>query len=251
MAADDNSVLRRAALILDVFDGTAPVLSLGDLVDGTGLPKSTVHRLADQLVELSWLERVAGGYRVGLRLFEVGGLAERRKRLVDRSAPYLQQLSAVTGWAVHLGVLHDTDVIYLLKLPIKGLAVPTRDGGRMPAHCTGLGKAMLAWSSDDQVDRVVGAGLERRTPTTIVDPGAFRSELAAIRERGVAYDRDEACAGLSCVAAPIRGSGRAIGAISVTGFSGRFDFESVEAKVRGAAAGIWRDLFGSPRADVA
>jgi DNA-binding IclR family transcriptional regulator len=148
-------------------------------------------------------------------------------------------------------VLHDTDVVYLQKLPIKGLEVPTRDGGRMPAHCTGLGKAMLAWSPDEQVERVIDTGLERRTATTIVDPAAFRAELAAIRDRGVAYDRDEACPGLSCVAAPIRGSGRAIGAVSVTGFSGRFDFASVELKVRAAAVAIWRDLFGSPRADVA
>jgi DNA-binding IclR family transcriptional regulator len=251
MAADDNSVLGRAALILDAFDGSAPELALGDLIARSGLPKSTVHRLAHQLVDLGWLERRTGGYRVGLRLFEVGGLADRRKRLVERSGPHLQELSATTGWAVHLGVLDATDVIYLLKLPIKGLDVPTRDGGRMPAHCTGLGKAMLAWSPGEQIDRVVAGGLERRTPTTIVDPIAFRAELAAIRDRGVAYDRDEACPGLSCVAAPIRGSGRAVGAVSVTGFSGRFDFRSVEAKVRVAATGIWRDLFGSPRSDVA
>lgn len=212
---------------------------------------STVHRLADQLVDLGWLERAGGGYRVGLRLFEVGGLAERRKRLAERAGPYLQQLSAVTGCGVHLGVLRDTEVVHLVKLPIKGLELPTRDGGRMPAHCTGLGKAMLAWASDDQVQRVIDAGLAPRTPATIADPVGFRRELAAIRDRGVSYDRDEACVGVSCVAAPIRSSGRAIGAVSVTGLSGRFDFAAIEPQVPKVACVIWRDLFGPSRADVA
>lgn len=251
VVVDDNSVLRRAALILDAFDGTEPVLPLTDLILRTGLPKSTAHRLADQLVHLGWLERVAGGYRVGLRLFEVGGLAERRKRLAECAGPYLHQLSTSTGWGVHLGMLLDAEVVYLAKLPIKGLELPTRDGGRMPAHCTGLGKAMLAWAPEDQMARLVSKGLERRTPATIVDPQALEQELAAIRERGVAYDRDEACVGVSCIAAPIRGSGRAIGAVSVTGFSGRFDFAAVEPQVRKAAAVIWADMFGPSRADVA
>jgi DNA-binding IclR family transcriptional regulator len=249
MGADDNSVLGRAALILDAFDGTDPVLSLGDLIARSGLPKSTVHRFADQLVDLGWLERSVGGYRVGLRLFEVGGLAERRKRLAEVAGPHLHELSAATSWAVHLGVLPDTEVVYLVKLPVRGLEVPTRDGGRMPSYCTGLGKAMLAWAPEEQVERVIEAGLERRTPSTIVNPDAFREELAAIRDLGVAYDRDEACDRVSCVAAPIRGSGRAIGAVSVTGVTGHFDFGAIESNVRRTATAIWADLFGPTRAE--
>src|SRR5690606_4751447 len=103
VTSDDNSVLRRVAQILEAFDGTEPVLSLADLVVRSDLPKSPVHRFANQLVDLGWLERAPGGYRGGLRLFEVGGLAERRKRLADSAGPYLQRLSAATSWAVHLG----------------------------------------------------------------------------------------------------------------------------------------------------
>ena len=243
-----QSVLARAAALLGAFDGFEPVLSLVELSARTGLPKSTVHRLADQMLDLGWFERSPGGYRIGLRLFEVGGLADRRNRLAERAAPHLHDLAAASGCGVHLGVLDGTEVIYLVKLPIRGLTLPTRDGGRMPAHCTGLGKAMLAFAPDEQVEQLVAGGLERRTPTTIVDPDVLRSELRSVRERGVALDHEEGCEGVSCVAAPIRGSGRAVGAVSVTGASDRFDHAAAEILVRRTSRRIWNDLFARPGA---
>jgi DNA-binding IclR family transcriptional regulator len=240
-----TSVLARAAMILDAFDGTTPSLSLSVLSSRAGLPKSTVHRFAEQLLELGWLERANGGYRVGMRLFEVGGLAERRNRMRDKALPILQQLSAATHCAVHLAVLDRSEVVYLDKLPIRGLEVPTREGGRMPAHCTSLGKALLAFADDKEVERVIARGLPRRTATTITTADGLRAELAAIRKAGVSYDREEGCEGISCVAAPIRGSGRAIGAVSVANFTGQIDLRAVSGSVQRAAGGIWHELFGS------
>lgn len=245
---DPNSVLARAATILDAFDGTRPVLSLSELAARTGLPKSTVHRFAEQLLDLGWFERAAGGYRVGMRLFEVGGLADRRNRLRDKALPHLNALSRATGCAVHLGVLDQGEVVYLEKLPVRGLNLPTRDGGRMPAHCTALGKAMLAFAGPEELARLADAGLERRTARTIVEPVRLGTELEAIRRDGLAYDREEACPGIACVAAPIRGAGRAIGAVSATGFSQGYDYRAAEAAVRRAAAAIWADMFGSASA---
>lgn len=244
---DPNSVLARAGSILDAFDGAHPVLSLSELAARTGLPKSTVHRFAEQLLVLGWFERASGGYRVGMRLFEVGGLADRRNRLRDKALVHLHALGSATSCAAHLAVLDGGEVVYLEKLPIRGLSLPTRDGGRMPSHCTALGKVMLAFAGDDEIDRVISMGLEPRTEKTIVDPDLLREELAAIRRRGVAYDREEACRGVSCVAAPIRGSGRAVGAISATGFSEGFDFSAVENAVRRTARATWDDLFGPSR----
>lgn len=241
---DPNSVLARAATILDAFDGSRPVLGLSELASRAGLPKSTVHRFAEQLLDLGWFERAPGGYRVGMRLFEVGGLADRRNRIRERAAPHLHQLAAATGTAVHLGVLDHGEVVYLEKLPVRGLELPTRDGGRMPAHCTALGKALLAYAPPDEIDRVLGSGLQARTPATIVDPDRLRAELSAVRQAGVAFDREEACAGVACVAAPIRGSGRAIGAVSATGFAHTFDLRAAEPLVRRTAAAVWADLFG-------
>lgn len=241
---DPNSVLARAGTILDAFDGTSPVLSLSELAARTGLPKSTVHRFAEQLLELGWFERATGGYRVGMRLFEVGGLADRRNRLRDKAVSHLHALSAATQCAAHLGVLDAGQVVYLEKLPVRGLTLPTRDGGRMPAHCTALGKVMLAFAGPREVEAVIASGLEPRTPATIVDADGLRAELEAVRRRGVAYDREEACPGVACVAAPIRGSGRAIGAVSATGWRAEFDFAAVEVAVRRSAAAIWAEMFG-------
>ena len=240
-----NSVLARAANILDAFDGITPVLSLSELSTRAALPKSTVHRFAEQLLALGWLERAPGGYRVGMRLFEVGGLAERRNRMRDKAIPFMHQLSAVTRCAVHLAVLDRSEVVYLEKLPIRGLELPTREGGRMPAYCTSLGKALLAFADDEEFERVVALGMPRRTPATIVAADALRAELETVRRTGLAYDREEGCVGISCVAAPIRGAGRAIGAVSVTGFSTQIDFRVASGAVRRAAAGIWQELFGS------
>jgi DNA-binding IclR family transcriptional regulator len=142
-------------------------------------------------------------------------------------------------------MLEGHEVVYLEKIPSAQVVIPSRAGGRMPAYCTGLGKAMLAFESEQQIDSTIAAGLTRRTSNTLVSKEAFRMDLERIRREGMAYDHEESCAGIVCVAAPIRGSGRAIAAISVTGFSREFKFREMEMAVRQTATNIWRNLFRS------
>lgn len=243
--ADTSSVLGRAALMLDAFTWDAPVLSLNDLTIATGLPKSTVHRFADRLIELGWLERTINGYQIGMRVFEVGGLAERRNRLHGASLPHLQALSAATNCAIHLAVLDRNDVLYLERLPASRLDPPTYAGGRKPPTCTALGKAMLAFASDADLDRVIDNGLPKLTPRTFTDARSLRANLDLIRETGFAIDNEEYQRGTLCVAAPIRSAGRAIGAVSATGRIDSFDAEQTAAAVRVAVNRIWSDLFGN------
>jgi DNA-binding IclR family transcriptional regulator len=243
-SASDRSVLSRAARVMDAFGAQDPVLSLNDLTARVGLPKSTVHRIAEQLVELSWLERTACGYRVGMRLFEIGGLVESRHRLRNAALPYLQDVSQRFHMSAHLGVLDGHEVLYLETLPARGAALPTRQGSRMPAHCTGLGKAMLAFSDQKCVDSIISRGLAPRTEYTIVVPDVLRDELGEIARTGVAYDREESIRGVGCAAAPLRGSGRAIAAISVTGSTTQANRKEVTMAVREAAKRTWHDLFG-------
>jgi DNA-binding IclR family transcriptional regulator len=239
-----RSVLRRSAAIIEAFIDSECSLTLNQLSAKSGLPKSTVHRLADRLIEIGWLERTSGSYRIGLRLFEIGALADRRTRLIGSAGPHLQAVSKETGLAVQLGVLDHTDVVYLERIPMAGFQLPTRDGGRMPAYCTGLGKAMLAYAPSSDVSAVLERTLERLTPNTITEPAAFREELDLVRSAGFASDREEACIGVSCVSAPIRGSGRAIAALSVCGPKERVDAR-LSTVVRNAATQIWMDLFPS------
>lgn len=241
-----RTVLGRIAMIMDAFDDGDQVLTLMDLSQRVHLPKSTVHRLAEQLRVLGWLERDYNGYRVGMRLFELGCLALQPNQLRDIAFPHLSALAAKTGCAVQLGILDHGQVVYLERVLVGGYGLPTRLGGRMPAYCTALGKAMLAYDGQ-AADEVMASKLERRTANTITDPELLRSNLAQVRQSGVAFDVKEACEGLGCVAAPIRNSGRAIGAVSVTGPVTRMEWESTAEAVKNTAVSIWNARFGAPR----
>ena len=240
-----RTVLGRIATILDAFDMGDQVLSLPDLSQRANLPKSTVHRLAEQLRAIGWLERDhSNGYRVGMRLFELGALAPQRNQLRDTAFPYLHGLATKTGLAVQLGVLDRGEVVYLERIVVGEFSLPTRLGGRMPAYCTGLGKAMLAYD-DAAADQVMSATLPRRTAFTITEASALRADLEQVRSLGVARDVNEAYDGLVCVAAPIRNAGRAIAAVSVTGPARSMDWEATADAVKCTAASIWNARFGT------
>ena len=113
----------------------------------------------------------------------------------------------------------------------------------MPAYCTGLGKAMLAFSDGKQVAETIAHGLVPRTEYTIVVPEIFCEELHKVGACGIAFDREESIRGIGCIAAPLRGSGRAIGAISLTGTAAQAGNDQVTAALRDATSLIWGDLF--------
>lgn len=248
--SDDHagrSVLGRIAVIMDAFDGGEQALTLVELSQRSQLPKSTVQRLAEQLRTLGWLERDHRGYRIGMRLFELGGLALQRNELRDVAVPHLHALAARTGFTVQLGVLDRGEVVYLERVLVGPYRPPTRQGGRMPAYCTGLGKAMLAFD-DTATDSVLSSPLPRRTASTLTEPEALRANLSQVRASGIAVDHNESYEGLGCVAAPIRNSGRAIAAVSVTGAVRDIDWEPVARAVEHTASTIWDARFGQVRA---
>jgi DNA-binding IclR family transcriptional regulator len=219
------------------------VLGRSDLNKRTHLPKSTLHRLVDQLCQVGWLEREQGGYRVGLRMFELGTLAVEGSRLHEAAFPHLQALASRTGLAAQLAILDHADVVYLERVVVGPVRLPTRRGGRKPAYCTALGKAMAAYD-DDTIHAVINAPMPQKTAKTITDPAALRTELKRVRLAGVAFDRGEAYTGLVCVAAPIRGSGHPIGAVSVTGPASRMRWNVATEAVHDTASAIWNATLG-------
>lgn len=239
------SMIERMTLVLDAFDGTSARLTLQDMVERTGLPRSTVHRILDQLVRLRWLDHRGGDYGLGMRALEIGGLAVAHNGLREASAPSLHDLHVRTGATVHLQVVDLLDVVCLDKLSARdGAAVPTRIGGRLPAHATAAGKAVLAWTDPRQVDAVFRGKLVSRTPRTLPTLEALVQELAAVRSRGgLAYDREETARGIVCVAAPLRGAGRAVAAVSVSGRAGQLDLSRAAPFVREAARQASAALF--------
>jgi DNA-binding IclR family transcriptional regulator len=212
-------MVERMTLILDAFDGRSSRLTLEDVARRTHLPRSTAHRILDQLVRLSWLEHTSFGYRLGQRALGLGGRDGGYEEIRVAAAPLLHELHIRTGMVVHLAVLDGADVYYLDKVGGRfAAAVPSRVGGRAPAHSTALGKSMLAWLGPEQVDVQIGGRMGRLTGRTIGDLGTLHQELNRIRQRrGLAFERGECSAEISCVAAAVRGPEGPLASISLVG----------------------------------
>ena len=239
-----TSVLERAFALLEVIGADGASVGLAELARRSGLAKATAYRLANQLIELHVLERVGEEYQLGLKLFELGSSVARQRELREAALPFMEDLYEATHETIHLGVLDDGEVLYIEKIAgRRGCTVPTTLGTRKPLYCTGLGKAMLAYSTPQLVQTVIQNGLPRRTSYTITDPRRLELELIHAAETGVAYDREEYELGITCVASPLLNPARrAWAAISVTGPTTRFRPERTATAVRTAALGLTRVL---------
>ena len=234
--------LERAAAIFGAFDADHRELTLAALVRRCGLPRSTTHRLADRMLALGWLDKTADRYRVGTRVFELSGLVPVRHELREAALPFLQDLFAAAKTTVQLGVLDGAQVLVVEKitghLPMSQLS---QVGGTIPAYCSGLGRAILAYCSEEVVADVVAAGMPARTPRTITTDAALRRELVAVPTRGWALDREEGMSGITCVAAPVLGPhGEVAAAVSATGPSRLVRAQVLGPAVRLAAASASR-----------
>lgn len=215
-------VLDRAVTILDTLAAHDYDLSLFELAERLSLHKSTIHRLLMVLERHRLVERRAqsGKYGLGLRLFEFGTKAFARLGLGERARPYLERLAADAGETAHLCILDDGEVLYLEKVePSRTVRVPSSVGQRNPAHCTAVGKALLAHLPESDLDALVRSrGLKAYTRNTIASPVLLKRELRAIRERGYAIDDEEIEEGLRCIGAPVRDhGGRVVASMSIAG----------------------------------
>lgn len=240
-AIGTETVLGKAVTILKAFTIDDQVVPLAELVRRTGLHKATVHRLAGELASLKLLDKSPAGYRLSAGLFELGMRASVERGLLELAMPFLQDLYERTHETVHLGVREGRDVVYVAKIGgHRQAATPSRPGGRLPLHCTAIGKVLLAYADEELRQQVLSGALERRTPHTIVAPGLLRRQLDKVLEIGIAYEREESRAGLLCVAAPVLhpDGGICLAAISVAGPVGRFRPETSASAVRAAAQGF-------------
>jgi DNA-binding IclR family transcriptional regulator len=211
--------------VLEAFSSTDPELSVVDIARRTGLPRTTVHRIVDSLRGVGFLEQDASRerYRLGLKLFELGGNALMNLPLYREAPPFVDTLAKLTAEDVHLCIFDGSQMVFVNRrnqmAHLHNTAILMEAS---PCHSTGVGKAALAFQSEAVIERVIRAGLPRFTPNTIVDPIQLRSELATIRARGYSTDDCEHEPDRRCVAAPLRNSaGRVFAAISATGPSRR------------------------------
>lgn len=244
MFEGDSSATARIVALLAAFRPGDEPLGVSELSRRTGLPKTSVHRLAGHMVAHGLLERNGSSVRLGLKLFEIGQLAVRQRGLVEAARPLLADLREATHNTVHLAVLEGTDVVYLdvLRGP-DAPRLPSRAGGRFPAHATGVGKAILAFSPDEAVEHVIAAGLPRISRRTITSSTRLRAQLTTIRDVGIAYEREESGIGTVCVASPVRDTaGQAIAAISIAGWINRLRVDRLAPAVRTTALTLSRTV---------
>jgi IclR family KDG regulon transcriptional repressor len=219
--------------VLDCFSSTDRELSVLQISQRTGLPRTTVHRLVDSLRTVGFLEQEASRerYRLGLKLFELGNAAITNLPLYREAGPFVDTLAKLSGEIVHLCVFDGSRMVFIEQASDRARphnVVTTMEA--TPCHSTGVGKAALAFQPEAVIERVIRLGLKPFTRNTIVEPERLRAELAEIRARGYAIDDCEHEPDLRCVAAPIRNStGCVIAAISVSGNTRRVAHERVPA----------------------
>lgn len=225
-------MLDRALAILNALANVPRDASLVELADMVKLHKSTVHRLVMILEGYRVVERdqQTGRYHLGLRLFELGTIAVASFNIREKARSHLERIVYEVDETVHLCVLDAGEVLYLDKIePSRSVRMASQIGRRNPAHCTAVGKAMLACLPEREVDDILRQhGLPRRTPKTITTPAEIKAELTAIRQRGYSVDNEEVEEGVRCVgAAVLDHAGRPLAAISVSAPAFRLPLEKV------------------------
>jgi DNA-binding IclR family transcriptional regulator len=211
--------LVKVVRILDMFSRTARVLSLAEICQRSGYPKTTTHRLLSSMREAGLLDqdRYRDTYRLGLKLYELGNTVLANMDLPREARPYIEGLGRLTDQVVHLAVFDGSHAVVIGKSESQTDATSSFLESA-PAHCTSVGKAILAFLPEPALETFLAAGLARFTDTTVTDPTALKEELELTRSRGYSIDQAEHQPGLHCVGAPIRDlSGQVFAAISVSG----------------------------------
>ncbi|MDQ7876443.1 IclR family transcriptional regulator [Microbacterium sp. QXD-8] len=244
VAGDAVGVLDRMTCILEAFDGDDRGMGISELAHRAGLPKSTVSRLVATLIRQRYLERDGKLIHLGLRLFELGQLAEQPRELRIAALPVMADLRNQTGGNVHLGIRDGDEVVCIAVMRGRAPEPSTvQTGARLPLHATALGKAVLAYAPPSDIDDVLAAGLTSWTADTITDAKVLRHQLTAITRDGLAAEAGEFAAGLCCTAVAVLAPGGALaGAVSVSGQADDLKAERVAQALRTAALTLTRRL---------
>ncbi|MYV47389.1 IclR family transcriptional regulator [Streptomyces sp. SID2888] len=209
--------------ILELFLDGEGTLSAPDIVRKLQLPRTTVHELVSTLVARSYLAPVPdqpGRYRLSVRLYQLGSRYAEQLDLAAEGQQVARSVAETCDETVHVAILEGTTVIYVAKVDsTHAVRMVSAAGRRLPAHCTAVGKMLLASLPESELAARIPDGTELvpMTPHSIPDPAALRSVLAEIRTCGIAVEERESNPDVSCVAAPVRDrSGQVVAALSIS-----------------------------------
>ncbi|WP_337844607.1 IclR family transcriptional regulator [Thermus sp.] len=213
--------VQKVGEVLELFTREHPEWGVTEVARALGIPKSSAHALLATLSQIGLLKRSRDGrYRLGFRVLALAHVLLSTSSWREEARKAMEDLVARFGETTHLAVLECGRVVYVEKLEgTRAVKVATTGVGvELPAHCSAVGKVLLAHRPWEEVLGIVEArGLPALTPNTITTLDELKTELQAVRERGYAYDIEEAVPELCCVAAPIRDhTGEVIAALSLS-----------------------------------
>ena len=244
-----TGTLGKALEVLDAIALSTTPLRFTDILNTLDQPRGTLHRQISNLVDEGLVEiNSDGSYSAGLRLLKLAARAWSQNSFRIIAEPHIRELHIATGETVHLGTLANLEVIYIDKLEsLQSVRMHSQVGNASPLYCTGIGKAMMAMlSEEDCRDRANRIRFKKHTENTLHTPEMLLDDIAAIRNSGIAHDREEHEPGIRCVAAGIGGGDAGmIAGISVTAPAYRIADETIsnwETLVQKAARAIEFDM---------
>jgi DNA-binding IclR family transcriptional regulator len=250
--------LERALTILEMLAKSKRGLAISEIVRNLQLPKSTAHTILITLERRGYLHRNEQTHRYlfGLKFFSLANMVLSASELRDQAAPMLRSLMGACGLTVHLAILDQRDVVLVDKVDSPGLIkLATWIGKRMDPHCTGVGKALIAYLPESELDLLITEHrLPRHNEETIVSVRKLKAQLTEIRRLGYALDDEEDEVGLRCIGCPVfDGAGKVVAAVSVAGTVSQITAENLSAlvdKVKRTASSISQHLgFYNPGAN--
>ena len=257
-----SGTVGKALNVLDLVASFERPVRFNDVLEVSPYPKATLYRILQNLVteDVLTFDREWQTYALGVRLVRLAHSAWTQASLAPVARPHLTALSQATGETIHLAQLDGPHVLYLDKRDAKRRVNMFSEAGKVgPAYCTGVGKAMLAHLSPDELERILPQqSYHRFTPSTICSRQELTVELEQIRQDGFALDREDHEPGIICVAVPVLSrTSQLMGAISVTSTSARTSLGKLKKFVPelqhaatqvAAAAEYWRfpDNQGTP-----
>ena len=216
-----NRTVQRSVELMRLIAASESGMTINELTDATAIPKTTLYDIVVTLEEAGMLKSDRGTprrYTIGLTAFLLGSHYASAIDLIETAKPYMEELSARLNRTVFLGIMDGPHILYIDKSKPANTVYGTAElYSRSDAHCTSLGKAILAHMEDVSgiLDRIE---FTRHTPYTITDRESLLTELARTRQRGYAVDNRELISQIACVGAPVFDrSGQVCAALSAVG----------------------------------
>ncbi|HLI90605.1 MAG TPA: IclR family transcriptional regulator [Ktedonobacteraceae bacterium] len=220
--------VERALDLLECLARSGNWVGISELSQATGQPVGTIHRLLMTLVAREYVVRDSRTrrYALGPAFRRLAGTNLQTPDWPEIATPHLREMAEIGGETANLLVKEGNRAVYVAQAqPMRTVRMFTEPGNRVPLHCTGGGKVLLAYQPESVITSTIAeTGLQRYTETTITDPGQLQQELEQIRQQGYAIDNGEHEEGVRCLAVPVYGpQGRVVAAVSISGPSSRLD----------------------------